>query len=142
MPRAVYDKTTRVQLKDIVESCNLQQEEDTTARELQSQAVSSPKLKSGIIVHLVQAITNTPSRTSHLLTNSLTIFSSGSPLRGGRHHEPSTNSVPICEIAKLDTARQELAEDKSYWNEYDDPNSVDSACSRTIENWYFSTSFR
>lgn len=34
MPRAVYDKTTRVQLKDIVESCNLQQEEDTTAREL------------------------------------------------------------------------------------------------------------
>lgn len=143
MPRTVYDKTTCAQLKDMLESRNLQPEEGfITARALQSFAVNSPKLKAGVIVHLVQAPTNDPSRLPHLLTNSLTIFCSRSPLRGGQYHEASTDSAPICELVKFDIAQHELVKAKSYRNKSDDTTLVDSACSRMMGNGSFITNFR
>jgi hypothetical protein len=71
MPKTIYDKPTRVLLKDMLASWNLQPGQTFNAkRAVDWFAANYPKLKSGsITAHLVQASTNDPSRLHHTATN-------------------------------------------------------------------------
>jgi hypothetical protein len=72
VPKTIYDKPTRVLLKDMIADWELQPGETFNARRAVSWfAEKYPKLKAGSIkAHLVQASTNDPSRLHHSTTNS------------------------------------------------------------------------
>lgn len=71
MPKTIYDKPTRVLLKEMLASWKLQPGETfNTKRAVEWFAEKYPTLKSGSIsAHLVQASTNDPSRLHHTATN-------------------------------------------------------------------------
>lgn len=97
MPKSIYDKPTRVLLKDMLAFWNLQPGETFNAKRAVSWfAEHYPKLKSGSInAHLVQASTNDPSRLHHTTTNSTDdlLFRVGS--REYRLYEPGKDPSPI-----------------------------------------------
>jgi endonuclease len=97
MPKTIYEKPTRVLLKDMVATWKLQPGESFNARRAVSWfADNYPKLKSGSIkAHLVQASTNDPSRLHHTSTNSTDdlLFRVGS--REYRLYEPGKDPTPI-----------------------------------------------
>jgi endonuclease len=72
VPKTIYDKATRVLLKDMLADWKLQPGETFNARRaVEWFAEKYPKLKPGSIkAHLVQASTNDPSRLHHTATNS------------------------------------------------------------------------
>jgi endonuclease len=97
VPKTIYDKPTRLLLKDMLAEWKLQPVETFTARRAVDWfGQKYPKLKSGSInAHLVQASTNDPSRLHHTATNSSDdlLFRVGS--REYRLYQPGKDPAPI-----------------------------------------------
>jgi endonuclease len=97
VPKTIYDKPTRVLLKDMLAAWKLQPGETFNARRaVEWFAQHYPKLKPGSIkAHLVQASTNDPSRLHHTATNSTDdlLFRVGS--REYRLYEAGKDPAPI-----------------------------------------------
>jgi endonuclease len=101
MARTIYDKPTRVLLKDMLADWNLAPDETFTAqRAVEWFAKKYPKLKAGSIhAHLVQASTNDPSRRHHPTTNATDdlLFKVGS--REYRRYKAGIDPEPIHQAA-------------------------------------------
>ena len=97
MPKTIYEKPTRVLLKDMLASWHLQPGEIFSARRAVDWfAEKYPKLKSGsITAHLVQASTNDPSRLHHTATNSTDDLLYRVGPREYRLYEPGKDPAPI-----------------------------------------------
>ena len=112
MPRTIYEKPTRVLLKDMLEDWKLQPGQVfTTSRAIEWFAQRYPKLKPGSIrAHLVQASTNDRSRLHHPATNEsddlLFKVASGQ----FRRYVAGTDPAPIHELVEGDVAREEAIE--------------------------------
>ncbi|MDD0998505.1 endonuclease NucS [Pseudomonas sp. TNT2022 ID1044] len=115
MARTIYDKPTRVLLKDMLVSWNLQPGEVfTAARAIKWFESNYPKLKPGSIrAHLVQAATNDPSRLHHPSTNTTDDILFKVAPGEFRRYEASTDPAPIREMVKGDVAAQEIEEIES-----------------------------
>lgn len=113
MAKTIYEKSTRILLKDMLESWGLQPGQVfTSGRAIQWFATHYPKLKAGSIrAHLIQAATNDPSRLHHPSTNSSddVLFKVGPG--EFRLYEPSKDPTPIREMVKGDIAEQEELEE-------------------------------
>lgn len=102
MAQTIYDKPTRVLLKDMLAEWKLKTGETFAAsRAIDWFAKNYPKLKAGsIYAHLVQASTNDPSRRHHAATNSTDdlLFKVGA--REYRRYEPGIDPTPIHLVAQ------------------------------------------
>lgn len=110
--RTIYEKSTRVLLRDMLEALGLKPGQVfTTSRALEWFATNYPKLSpNSIRAHLVQASTNDPSRLHHPSTNASDdlLFKIG---RGQfRLYDQSTDPAPIHEFMSGDVAREEELE--------------------------------
>jgi hypothetical protein len=109
MARTIYDKSTRVLLKDMLKDMGLQPGQVfTTNRAIEWFQQHYPKLQaSSIRAHLVMASTNDASRLHHPSTNSsddhLFKVASGQ----FRLYQPESDPAPIHEFIQGDVAREE-----------------------------------
>lgn len=109
MARTIYDKPTRVLLKDMLIDWHLQPGQVfTTSRVVEWFASRYPKLKPGSIrAHLVQASTNDRSRLHHSATNETDDLLFKVDSGQFRLYEPGKDPAPIHEMVEGDVARQE-----------------------------------
>lgn len=110
MARTIYEKSTRLLLKDMLSDWGLKPGQVfTSSRVIEWFAKNYPKLKTGSIrAHLVQAATNDRGRLHHPATNESDdlIFKVDSGQY--RLYEPGKDPAPIHELVVGDVARQEL----------------------------------
>ncbi len=115
MAKAIYEKSTRALLKDMLQDLGLKPGQVfTSSRALQWFAEYYPKLKPGSIrAHLVQASTNDRSRLHHSTTKEsddlLFKVASGQ----FRLYEPGKDPAPIHELVEGDVAREEALGEES-----------------------------
>src|SRR3954447_14846792 len=109
MPRTIYEKPTRVLLKDMLSDWDLKPGQVfTSSRAIEWFATNYPKLKSGSIrAHLVQASTNDRSRLHHPATNASADLLFKVASGQFRLFEPGKDPMPIHELVEGDVARQE-----------------------------------
>lgn len=103
MAKTIYEKPTRVLLKDMLTHWDLKPGETFAAqRAIDWFAQNYPKLKPGSIqAHLVQASTNDPSRLHHASTNTSDdlLFKLGP--REYRRYDPANDPAPLHQAAKV-----------------------------------------
>jgi endonuclease len=109
MARTIYEKPTRVLLKDMLKDMGLKPGQVfTTSRTIEWFKQHYPKLQpNSIRAHLVQASTNDPSRLHHLAMNASDDLLFKVDSGQFRLYEPGKDSAPIHEFAQGDVAREE-----------------------------------
>ena len=112
MARTIYEKPTRVLLKDMLDEWKLQPGQVfTTSRALEWFARNYPKLKANSLrAHLVQASTNDKSRLHHSATNASDDLLFKVDSGQFRLYEPGKDPAPIHEMIEGDVAREEALE--------------------------------
>lgn len=112
MARTIYEKPTRVLLKDMLGEWKLQPGQVfTTSRALAWFAQNYPKLKANSLrAHLVQAATNDKSRLHHSATNTSDDLLFKVDSGQFRLYEPGKDPAPIHEMIDGDVAREEALE--------------------------------
>ncbi len=112
MARTIYEKPTRVLLKDMLDEWKLQPGQVfTTSRALEWFARNYPKLKANSLrAHLVQASTNDKSRLHHSATNASDDLLFKVDSGQFRLYEPGNDPAPIHEMIEGDVAREEALE--------------------------------
>lgn len=126
MARTIYEKSTRVLLRDMLTDMGLKPGQVfTTSRAIQWFAEHYPKLKAGSIrAHLVQASTNDSSRLHHPARDEsddlLFKVASGQ----FRLYEPGKDPAPIHELVMGDVAIEEALTDEAAADDADDAAEV------------------
>lgn len=140
MAKTIYEKSTRMLLKDMLEAWGLQPGQVfTSGRAIQWFATHYPKLKTGSIrAHLIQAATNDPSRLHHPSTNSSddVLFKVGPG--EFRLYEPGKDPAPIREMVKGDIADQEELEESEADNGYGEsglPGSTEFLLEKDLQRY-------
>lgn len=112
MARTIYEKATRVLLKDMLSEWKLRPGQVfTTSRALEWFAKNYPKLKAtSIRAHLVQASTNDKSRLHHPSTNETDDLLFKVDSGQFRLYESGKDPAPIREMVQGDVAREEAIE--------------------------------
>jgi len=142
MPRTIYDKPTRVLLKDMVADMELKPGQVfTAARAVEWFAQHYPKLQPGSIkAHLVQASTNDRSRLHHPSTNASDDVLFRVAPRQYRLYEPEKDPTPIHELFEGDVARQDEIEAAAREEESEDeyelrPGSSEFLLEKDLQNY-------
>jgi hypothetical protein len=109
MARTIYEKSTRVLLKDMLVDMGLQPGQVfTTSRVIDWFRQHYPKLQAGSIrAHLVQASTNDRSRLHHTSTNATDDLLFKVDSGQFRLYEPGKDPAPIHEFIEGDVAREQ-----------------------------------
>jgi len=109
MARTIYDKSTRILLKDMLKEMGLQPGQVfTTSRVINWFRERYPKLQpSSIRAHLVQASTNDRSRLHHTSTNATDDLIFKVDSGQFRLYEPGKDPAPIHEFVEGDVAREQ-----------------------------------
>ncbi|CAN5893137.1 hypothetical protein BH11PSE13_BH11PSE13_34910 [soil metagenome] len=126
MPKTIYDKPTRVLLKDMLDEINLQPGQIlTTGRVLDWFAKQYPKLQpNSLKAHLVQASTNDASRLHHKSTNQTDDLLFKVDTGQFRRYEPGKDPAPIRELVQGDVARQEVLNEAAEEEPEDEAEAV------------------
>lgn len=140
MAKTIYEKSTRVLLKRMLEAWELQPGQVfTSARAIQWFATHYPKLKPGSIrAHLIQAATNDPSRLHHPSTNASDDVIFKVAPGEFRLYEPGKDPAPIREMVKGDIAEQdefEATEVDSGYGESSLPGSTEFLLEKDLQRY-------
>ena len=139
MARTIYDKPTRVLLKDMLKDMGLKPGQVfTTSRTIEWFNHKYPKLQAtSIRAHLVQASTNDRSRLHHPATNTSDDLLYKVDSGQFRLYEPGKDPAPIHEFVQGDVAREEEIATESSVEEGDEaqPGSSEFLLERDLQRY-------